>query len=195
MPPPTRPFLEKKKALRLQMEGERKVAAGARPDAAVHAARHFMANIRLPENSVVSLYYPMRDELATEPLLDALAEKGATTALPVIAEKNAPLAFRQFAPGDALVRSVFNTMTPLENAALLTPDIVVVPLLAFTRAGDRLGYGGGYYDRTLENRRRQGGVLAVGYAYSAQEVDAIPVSPLDQPLDWVVTEAAAIFCS
>jgi len=76
----------------------------------------------------------------------------------------------------------------------VTPDILVVPLLAFTRAGGRLGYGGGYYDRTLEALRNGGKPLVVGYAFGAQEVDALPLSPLDQPLDWVVTERGAIRC-
>ena len=84
--------------------------------------------------------------------------------------------------------------TPDDQAPIVSPAIIVAPLLAFTRAGGRLGYGGGYYDRTLADLRKAGEVLAVGYAYGAQEVDALPLSPLDQPLDWIVTEREVIRC-
>ena len=83
-------------------------------------------------------------------------------------------------------------MTPPESAEAAMPDIVVAPLVAFDRAGARLGYGGGYYDRTLEALRATRATLAVGYAYGAQEVDVLPLAPLDQRLDWIVAERGAI---
>lgn len=194
MLPPIAPMANPKALLRERMKAERRAAAKARPDAAVHAARNFMASIPSPEGAIVSVYYPIKDELDTEPLVAALIEKGARIALPIVARKKQPLTFRRYTPGDALVGGVYGELVPGETAPEVTPAIVVAPLLAFTRAGDRLGYGGGYYDRTLESLRKNGDVLAVGYAYGAQEVDAVPVSPLDQPLDWVVTERAAIKC-
>lgn len=194
MLPPITLFSNPKKILREKMKAERRSAAAARPDAARHAARNFIAALDIPPGAVVSLYHPMGDELSTEPLMEALAGKGARLALPVVARKKAPLAFRAYAPGDGLVDGVYGALTPGEDAEALTPSILVVPLLAFTRAGGRLGYGGGYYDRTLEALRREGDILAFGYAYGAQEVDALPLSPLDQPLDWIVTERGTIRC-
>ena len=194
MLPPIAPMTNPKALLRERMKAERRAAAKARPDAAVHAARNFMASILVPEGAVVSVYYPIKDELDTEPLVAALIEKGASIALPIVARKKAPLIFRRYTPGDALVDGVYGELVPKKTAPEATPTIVVAPLLAFTRSGDRLGYGGGYYDRTLAGLRKNGDVIAVGYAFGAQEVDAVPVSPLDQPLDWVVTERAAIKC-
>lgn len=194
MLPPIASFLNPKAVLRERMKGERRAAAKARPDAAVHAAANFMSAIDPREGAVVSLYFPMRDELDTEPLAAALIDKGAKIAFPVVAKKKAPLAFRAYAPGDDLVPGSYGELVPAETAPEATPDILVLPLLAFTRAGGRLGYGGGYYDRTLEALRKSGAPLAVGYAYGAQEVDALPLSPLDQPLDWIVTERGAIKC-
>jgi len=194
MLPPIATMLDPKAILRERMKGERRIAAKARPDAGVHAAAHFMNAIERPEGAVVSLYFPMRDELDTEPLAAALIEEGARIALPVVARKKSPLTFRAYAPGDDLIDGSYGELVPAETAEELRPGILVVPLLAFTRAGGRLGYGGGYYDRTLASLRKSGAPLAVGFAFGAQEVDALPLSPLDQPLDWVVTERGAIKC-
>ena len=194
MLPPITFFGSPKSILRAKMKAERKAAAQARPDAGVHAARNFMASIEPPEGAVVSVYYPMRNELDTEPLVTALIEHGCRIALPVTPGKNQPLIFRAYTPGDALIDGAYGEMIPAADAATITPQIVVAPLLAFDRTGGRLGYGGGYYDRTLEQLRRDGAVTAVGYAFGAQEVDAVPLSPVDQLLNWVVTERGAIRC-
>ena len=194
MLPPIASFFDPKAILRERMKGERRAIAKARPDAGVHAAAHFMSAITLPERAVVSLYFPMRHELDTEPLAAALLEKGARLALPVVTRRKSPLVFRAYTPGDDMVEGSYGELVPAEDAPEVTPDILVVPLLAFTRAGGRLGYGGGYYDRTLAALRQSGAPLAVGYAYGGQEVDALPLSPLDQPLDWIVTERGAIRC-
>jgi 5-formyltetrahydrofolate cyclo-ligase len=193
MLPPIAPLLNPKRILRERMKAERRAAI--RPDAGRHAARIFMDSIPLPENAVVSLYHPIGEELDTGPLLDALLEKGATIVLPIVEKKRRPLVFRRYIPGDALVAGVYGALTPKPDAPVMAPDIVVAPLLAFTRNGGRLGYGGGYYDRTLAVLRKEKGILAIGFAYGAQEVDALPLSPLDQPLDWVVTEREAIRCA
>jgi 5-formyltetrahydrofolate cyclo-ligase len=192
MLPPIAPLFDPKAMLRERMKGERRAAARARPDAGVHAAKNFMSAIERPKGAVVSLYLPMRDELDTEPLAAALIEEGVTIALPVVVRKKSPLVFRAYLPGDALVAGSYGELVPADTAPEATPDILVVPLLAFTRDGGRLGYGGGYYDRTLEKLRKAGNPVAVGYAFGAQEVDALPLSPLDQHLDWVVTERGAI---
>ncbi len=194
MLPPIASILDPKHILRERMKGERRAAAQARPDAAKHAASHFLAAIDIPQGAVVSLYYPISDELDTEPLAAALIERGVEIALPVVARKKAPLRFRRYAPGAALVEGAYGALTPADDAPEATPDILVAPLLAFTRAGGRLGYGGGYYDRTLAALREAAAPLAVGFGYGAQEVDALPLSRLDQPLDWVVTERGAVKC-
>ncbi|MEX6632550.1 5-formyltetrahydrofolate cyclo-ligase [Hyphococcus lacteus] len=194
MLPPIAPFNNPKTVLRERMKGERRAAARKRPDAAEHAASAFMRAIDRREDTIVSLYYPIKGELDTEPLVSALIEEGTRVVMPVVTKKKAPLIFRAYMPGEDLVTGPYGELTPAAGAPEATPDILVMPLLAFTREGGRLGYGGGYYDRTLEALRKQGNPLAVGYAYGEQEVDAIPLSPLDQALDWIVTERGAIRC-
>lgn len=181
-----------KEILRLKMAAERRASAKARPDAGKHAARVFLDHIPLPANAVVSLYHPMKDELDTKPLAEALLERGFTIALPVTPKKRGPLMFRAFRDGDPLRQDRYGVMTPLENAAEVRPMIIVTPLLAFARDGSRLGYGGGYYDRTLAALRAETDVLAVGFAFAAQEVQKMPMSKTDQRLDWIVTEREAI---
>lgn len=183
-----------KRLLRERMKAERRAAAKARPDAAIHAARNFVASIPVNDATIVSLYYPIGDELDTEPLAAALLERNLNIALPVVVKKGQPLEFRAYTPGDVLIDGAYGELVPDKTAAPVDPQIIITPLLAFTRDGGRLGYGGGYYDRTLSDARDTGSVLAVGYAYGAQEVDDLPLSPLDQPLDWVVTERGAIRC-
>lgn len=192
MLPPIAPFLSRKRVLREKMKAERRAAAAARPDAPKHAARAFMDAIPVDGGAVVALYYPLKDELDPGPLAEALAARGTALALPVVVRRNAPLAFRRWTPGETLVDGRYGAMTPPESAEAAMPDIVVAPLVAFDRAGARLGYGGGYYDRTLEALRATRATLAVGYAYGAQEVDVLPLAPLDQRLDWIVTERGAI---
>lgn len=181
-----------KEILRLKMGAERRAAAAARPDAGKHAARVFLDHIPLPANAVVSLYHPMKDELDTKPLAEALLERGFTIALPVTPKKRGPLTFRAFRDGDPLRQDRYGVMTPLDDAAEVRPMIIITPLLAFTRDGARLGYGGGYYDRTLAALRAETDVLAVGFAFAAQEVQKMPMSKTDQRLDWIVTEREAI---
>ena len=194
MLPPIAPFLDPKHILRERMKSERRAAAKARPDASVHAAGNFIRSVLPSEPGIVALYYPIKDELDTEPIAAALTERNISMALPVTGKKGAPLRFLGYSPGDKLIPGVYGEKRPADGAPQLTPAIVIAPLLAFTRDGGRLGYGGGYYDRTLAGLRQAGEVLAVGYAFGAQEVDALPLSPLDQPLDWIVTEREAIRC-
>ncbi len=146
----------------------------------------------LPGDAVVAGYWPMRGEIDVRPLLGGLAERGHVTALPVVVAPKTPLVFRRWAPGDALAEGAFGTRHPSEDAPEVRPHCLLVPLLAFDRHGGRLGYGGGFYDRTIADLRRQGGVVTVGVAYAGQEVDAVPSEPHDQPLDWVVTERALL---
>jgi len=153
--------------------------------------RHTLLQVLLPAAGSVSAYAPMGDEADPIPLLEALAARGHPTGLPVTPRERAPLLFRRWAPGDELVPARFELREPPASAPVFEPDILLVPLLAFDRAGHRLGYGAGYYDRTLGALRAKKPILAVGVAYAGQEVDALPAEPHDEKLDWVVTEREA----
>ena len=118
--------------------------------------------------------------------------RGHPIGLPVILSKGQPLLFRRWEPTTELVRGPFRVMTPPSTALEIVPELLLVPLLAFDRAGYRLGYGGGFYDRTIAKLRAAGDALAVGVAFAVLEVPAVPRDATDQPLDWIVTEREAI---
>ena len=130
---------------------------------------------------------PIRTEIDPVPVMAGWA---APVGVPVIAGKGRPLAFHRWAPGCAMVEGAFGALVPAE-AEVLEPEVLIVPLLAFDARGYRLGYGGGFYDRTLERLRAARDTVAIGFAYGAQEVDTVPTEPTDQRLDAVVTEAGA----
>jgi 5-formyltetrahydrofolate cyclo-ligase len=130
-------------------------------------------------------YMPMRTEI--DPLPAMSAHQGVV-GVPVIMAAATPLKFREWGPGVAMVAGDFGALIPAEGA-WVTPQVVIVPLLAFDPRGFRLGYGGGFYDRTLQGLRAKGPVLAIGFAFAAQEVDAVPTDDFDQRLDLIVTEA------
>ena len=133
---------------------------------------------------VLSGYMPMRTEIDPLP---AMAAHQGTVGVPVIIAKGQALRFREWSPGAAMVEGSFKALIP-EDGAWIEPEVLIVPLLAFDARGYRLGYGGGFYDRTLEGLRKRGPVLAVGFAFAAQEVAEVPIDATDQRLDAVVTE-------
>jgi 5-formyltetrahydrofolate cyclo-ligase len=139
---------------------------------------------------VVAAYHPVRSEFDCMPLARRLAADGWILALPVIAG-DAPLQFRQWRLGAPLQPGPFGIPEPVDGAPLV-PDVLLVPLLAFDRRCYRLGYGGGHYDRTLAALRGQGGAIAIGLAFDAQEVARVPVCPYDERLDWILTPSGAI---
>jgi 5-formyltetrahydrofolate cyclo-ligase len=140
----------------------------------------------------VSGYWPMRSEVDPRAALLALAGKGPV-GLPVVTGKGEPLVFRAWHPAMALEPGSFGALIPPATAAALVPEVVILPLLAFDRAGWRLGYGGGFYDRTLARLRHGGKVLAVGVGYAGQEIDAVPHDPeTDAHLDAIVTDDEVI---
>lgn len=152
----------------------------------------WVAAFPLPRASVISGYWPIRDEIDPRPAMRALAERGFRLALPVSLASGEPLAFRAWKPGDTLAPDLMRIDAPLPEAPAVTPALVLVPMLAFDRACRRLGYGAGFYDRTLAALRRTGATLAVGLAFSAQEVASVPTGPDDAPLDAVVTESGVV---
>jgi 5-formyltetrahydrofolate cyclo-ligase len=144
---------------------------------------------------VVSVYWPIRSELNTRPLIESLSERGLKVALPILVAVKHPLLFRAFKPGDELAKGPFGLSEPSADKAALEPDIVFAPLAAFDRKGYRLGYGGGLYDATLNAMRAKHPVTAVGVAYAVQEADSIPIEDHDQKLDFIVTERETIPCA
>lgn len=134
----------------------------------------------------------MRSEIDPRLLLNRLGEAGAVLCLPDVVAEGTPLEFRRWTPHDRLDSGRFGTSVPAQSAEVLVPDLVLVPMLAFDREGHRMGYGGGYYDRTIARLREDGDVLAVGLAFSGQVRDDLPVGPHDMRLDWIVTESAAL---
>lgn len=136
---------------------------------------------------VVSSYLPIGSEIDPQPLMRALAEQGAIGALPVIVAKARPLTFRSYLDGDPLEEKLWGIREPLANQPVCVPDILVLPMLAFDDQGWRLGYGGGFYDRTLAGLRAEKAVVAIGLAYDGQRVDAVPYDDYDERLDFVLT--------
>jgi len=177
---------------RLNAKKAREDAHLRRPHAARQAAAHFIASVPFATRKCIAVYYPAGTELHTWPLVEELQTEGKTVCLPVVANTNKPLIFRAYTPEMPLEKGPYGIMAPASTAPVCHPDLLIVPLLAFRRDGGRLGMGGGYYDRTLQQLRRERNVLAVGYAYADQEMEKFPVDRHDQPLDWIVTEREAI---
>ncbi len=136
---------------------------------------------------MVSGFWPMPGEIDIRPLLETLHAQGHAVVLPQTPERGHPLTFRRWQPGAPMIAERFGTHRP--DGAVMVPDYLLVPLLAFDRSGNRLGYGGGFYDRTLARLPR---AIAVGCAFSAQELDAVPVAEYDAPLHAVATEAGVL---
>jgi len=132
-------------------------------------------------------YMPIRTEISPLPAMEEAAAHGLV-GVPVITGEAQPLRFSRWEPDCLMKEGPFGAQIPAEDR-FFTPEILIVPLVAFDRAGNRLGYGGGFYDRTLEKLRAEGPCLAIGFAYGAQEAETLPLEPTDQPLDLIVTEA------
>lgn len=182
-----------KAAARADARTRRKAAFSDDPAGAAEAVRrNFLEAIDVPARAVVAGYGPFKDELDPGPLLRHFHATGHVCALPAADEPEAPLVFRRWRPEDALGHGSLGEPAPPKDSPPVEPDVLLVPLLAFDRQGWRLGYGGGYYDRTLARLRASRQILAVGLAFAAQEADAVPHDERDQRLDWIVTEAEAI---
>lgn len=136
----------------------------------------------------LSGFLPMRGEIDPVPAMDA--HRGPV-GVPVTPRRGHPLSFRAWTPGCALVDGPFGTVVPAEGDWVV-PEVLIVPLVAFDRRGGRLGYGGGFYDRTLQMLRAAGPTLAIGYAWGEQEEAGLPLEATDQPLDLIVTEGEVI---
>jgi 5-formyltetrahydrofolate cyclo-ligase len=154
------------------------------------AAREFP--LPIAQGSIVSGFMAMKSEINPLPLMRRLAERGAALALPAVPGRGKPLIMRAWQWGEALNSGVWGIREPKPDAAEVDPDILLVPLLIFDRRGYRLGYGGGYYDRTIAGLRARKIVTAVGIAFATQEVATVPTTPRDSRLDLVLTEREVI---
>jgi 5-formyltetrahydrofolate cyclo-ligase len=148
--------------------------------------------VEVTPGTVVSGFSPLKSEISPLPLLRRLADAGASLALPVVIGRGQPLVLRAWSFGAPLVSGVWGIREPPADAPELTPDILIVPLLAFDRRGHRIGYGAGYYDMTIARLRAMKPVTAIGIAFGSQEIAAVPATPRDARLDLVLTERETI---
>jgi 5-formyltetrahydrofolate cyclo-ligase len=189
--PPADPLAAAKAELRRTMKERR----DALPADARAAAAEAIAARPLPvavSGLIVSGFFPFRTEINPLPLMRRFVAEGASLALPVIAGRGHPLTMRAYAFGDPLVAATWGIREPGPDAPEVAPDVVIVPLLAFDRAGRRIGYGAGYFDMTLTRLRTMKPVTAIGIAFAAQEVPEVPTSDRDARLDLVLTEREVI---
>lgn len=205
IPLPTAP-LSGDSAARLRDEkGELRMAAlqrraamgeAARAEASRLAARFALPLILAERVRCVSLFSAIHDEIDPRPLAHALREKGVMLALPEVVRLGQPLLFRQWAADDPLEpKGRYAIPTPAPDAPVVVPDVVMVPLAAYDSEGYRIGYGAGFYDRSLALLRAQGPVRTFGFAFSCQQVARVPREPHDEPVDWMITQDGAVPCT
>jgi 5-formyltetrahydrofolate cyclo-ligase len=176
-----------KRAIRQAAMLRRQGLDPARAGAAL--TQHVLQARTIPAGAVVAGFWPMEEEIDVRPLLTALHAYGNAIVLPVTPRRGEALTFRRWHPGDVLIAERFGTMRPAGDS--LVPDMLLVPLLAFDATGGRVGYGGGFYDRTLAALP---GRFRLGCAFAAQQVDAVPIGPYDIRLDAVATENGILRC-
>ena len=177
-----------KAAARKAAFARRKQARSAQADAQAdaQATAHLIAALLPHKAKPLAGYMPIRTEIDPLPAMAALQAFGPV-GVPVIQGEGQPLKFSAWTPEAEMIDGPFGAKIPAK-ADWITPQILIVPLVAFTPGAMRLGYGGGFYDRTLEGLRARGPVTAIGFAYSAQQATDFPLEPTDQPLDMIVTE-------
>ncbi len=171
----------------LRVAAAQRRAALAVAAAGEQLAEHVLRGYPPAPGAVVAGYWPMQSEIDVRPLMLALVARGHVLVLPEVTPRGQALVFREWSPGEALVRGLWNTMHP--QGEVRAPTFVLVPLLAFDGAKNRLGYGGGYYDRTLAALP---GAVALGCAFAGQQVASVPVDAHDRVLDAVATEVGIL---
>lgn len=190
-----RPFIGKD-SLRQQLKKQlSQLTSQFRENASMKVTDQFITNVPIGSVKNISAYSPLECELNINMLIDRLRSHGKTICLPVMKEQDSPMIFRRYNHGDVLcLDRVFRKISePIASSPEITPEIMIMPLLAFDRRGYRLGYGRGYYDRTLQYLRRLGKkITAVGVGYSCQLFDTIPYDKYDQKLDYAITENEVI---
>ena len=169
------------------------IAEASRAALSRRLAKEGVRLARLWRPDAISAFHPLRDEPDTLSLLTALAADGFATALPVVVGRKDPLIFRLWRPGEPTRVAKMSIAEPLETAAAVDPDLLFVPLACFDRTGHRIGYGAGYYDRSLAHLRAMKAIHAVGVAFAASEVAVVPRAAHDERLDAVITERETLF--
>lgn len=161
--------------------------AGLDPALGGRLADHVLAAGIVPPGAVVAGYWPMPHEIDSRPLLHGLHERGHVLCLPETTRPGTALIFRRWQPGAEMLRGRYDTLHPAGDEII--PELLIIPLLAFDKAGHRLGYGGGYYDRTLAVLP---GTFRLGCAFAAQQVEEMAVEATDMPLHAIATEAGIL---
>ncbi len=190
----TIPIEDLKAELRKAALARRETLPAPERQAAAEAITARAFPLPIAPGAIVSGYMPLKSELNPVPLMRKLAAAGAMLALPVVAGRGQPLIMRAYAFGQPLDSGQWGIREPKTDAPEVAPDILLVPLAAFDRAGRRIGYGAGYYDMTITRLRGMKSVVAVGLAYAAQQVPEVPTTPRDARLDLVLTERDVIDC-
>lgn len=158
-------------------------------------AGHGIAFADPPAGCVVAGFLPIRDEIDPRPLMAVLQADGFVCALPVMEGKGKPLVFRAWASGEPLNEVAWGIKEPPPTARVLLPDIVLVPLLAFDGRGFRIGYGGGFYDRSIEKLRASKKIVTIGLAFDEQRIEAVVHGEHDEPVDWMLTPSGPTRCT
>jgi 5-formyltetrahydrofolate cyclo-ligase len=182
------PLQEQKAQLRSEMRTRRAALAPKNQNIFKDLANNFIAQVKLEPGTVVSVYNAFRDEMDCLFLIEALRMREHKIALPRVTGKGLPLQFHLFEPGDPLTVNTMGMLEPRDSAPLADPNAVLTPLLAFDRAHNRLGYGGGFYDRTLAALRARKPIIAIGIGYAFQEIPLVPIGINDIALDLIATE-------
>jgi 5-formyltetrahydrofolate cyclo-ligase len=180
---------EEKQALRKEMRAIRRdfhKASGER--ASFDLMELVSSSAALKNAEIISCFWPIQTEVNTVPLIHKLYKAGHQICLPIVVGNAQPLIFRQWTPETEMLEGAYKAMTPVESSPQLVPDLILSPLLAFDRNGYRLGYGGGFYDRSIEEIKTTKPLVTAGLAYSVQEVDNVPTEKTDQKLDFLITE-------
>ena len=183
---------EQKSAARAAALAKRDAMPAAERQAAAETIAARGLPVEVTPGTIVSGFMPMKTEINPLPLLRKLSDAGARLALPCINGRGKPLIMRSYAFGDAFKAGQWGIREPVPEAPEVAPDIVIVPLAAFDRVGNRIGYGAGYYDMTLAALRARKKVIAVGIAFAAQEIAHVPATERDERLDFVLTEREVI---
>ena len=191
-PPTSSPDLPDKASLRRGALAARDALAADARAGAAEAIAATDALPLLPAGTVVAGYFPIRSEVDPRPLMRRLEARGARLVLPVVGADGETLTFRAWREGDSLVAAAFGLREPKADAEAIDPDVLLMPLAAFDRTGDRIGYGKGHYDRAIERLEAVMPRLKIGLAFSCQEVARVPAEAHDRPLDLILTEAGAI---
>lgn len=182
------------KALKAQLRSERLAARNAlsveeRIEKSLAIAEAGGSLIDFLPGEEISGFFPIRSEVDVRPLMQQLRTRGARLAVPIVMDKQT-IIFRELLPGAPVVSTGFGTFGPGEEARIVDPDVMLVPLAAFDRAGHRIGYGAGYYDRAISKLHAQGRQpRLIGVAFDCQEIDIVPAEDHDVALDAILTES------